>query len=59
MSLLRLWLLGSAAFVGGFLVYEYAPLLIPLGAVTVALSGLTWGIAALARAFDRRPPPEL
>jgi uncharacterized membrane protein HdeD (DUF308 family) len=53
-SLLRVWFIASAALLVGLLIYAYAPILIPLLAVTIGLGLVTAGIVRLARRFDRR-----
>ncbi len=58
MSLLRVWLTMTAAIASGFLIWNYAPILIPFAVVTVALGAITLGIRALVQRFDKRPPPD-
>ena len=57
MSLLRLWVLGSVSLLGSWLVYEYAPILMPIAFVTICLAGLTAVIVWLTRRFAK-PPAE-
>jgi hypothetical protein len=54
-TLLRLWFGGTAALILGFLVWTYAPILIPIAAVAIGLGTLTAAIVALARRFQ---PPD-
>jgi hypothetical protein len=56
LSLLKIWTFVSAGLIGSFIVWNYAPILIPFGVVGLVLAGLTRGIVALTRRYDRRPP---
>jgi hypothetical protein len=57
MTILRTWMLLTGALVGGFLVWNYVPVLLPLAAIAVVFAGLTGLIRAVVERFDRRPPP--
>jgi hypothetical protein len=52
-SLLRAWLAMTAILVVSFLVWNFAPILIPFAVVFVAVGLLTTGIRALARYAER------
>jgi hypothetical protein len=54
MSLLRVWLAGTAALLAGALVWAMAPILVPLILVFVGLGGIVALIVWLARAYERR-----
>lgn len=56
MTLFRLWMLASGLLLGGFMVYEYAPLLIPLATTAALLGGVVAGIFWLTR---RHRKPDL
>ncbi len=59
MSLLRAWLIGTAALLASVMVWAFAPILVPLFGVSAALGGLVAVIVATARAFERRRGPRL
>jgi len=54
MSLLRAWLIGTAIFLIGAMVWAFAPILVPAAMVLVGLGGLVAIIVTAARAFERR-----
>ena len=54
MSFIQLWFAGTAAIVTGFLIWNYAPILVPLLVVTAALGLLSAVIVNIARRF-RQP----
>ena len=56
MSFIRLWFIGTAVLIAGFLIWNYAPILVPLLAVTAGLGVLSAVIVSIARRFR---PPEL
>jgi hypothetical protein len=54
MSILKLWLTASAVLAGGWLVWNYAPILIPLAAVALAFGLLTFGIVRIRNMVERQ-----
>lgn len=54
MSLLRLWLIGTAVFLVSVMVWAFIPILVPLIIVLVGLGGLVILIVRTARAYERR-----
>lgn len=60
MRWLSLWFYATAAIVLGAMIFELAPILVPMLAVTVGLGVLVAGIVRAARALERRrgPPTE-
>lgn len=57
MSFIQLWFAGTAALIVGFLIWNYAPILVPLLAVTAGLGLLSGIIVAIARRFRPPEPP--
>ncbi|MBN9261391.1 MAG: hypothetical protein J0J14_11060 [Hyphomicrobium sp.] len=53
MSLLRLWLIGTAVFLASVMVWAFVPILVPLFIVFVGLGGLVTLIVRAARAYER------
>ena len=53
MSLLRVWFLVTALLVAGALIWSFAPILVPILGLTVAMGGLVAVIVALARRLER------
>lgn len=54
MSLLKVWFGVTALFVAGAMIWAFAPLLVPMLALTAAMGALVAGIVALARWIERR-----
>lgn len=54
MSLVKVWFLGTALVIAGFLVWNFAPILVPLLAVTLGLGGMVMAIVGLARHYQRK-----
>jgi hypothetical protein len=54
MSVLRLWLLATAAFIVGAMTWGFVPILVPIVMVLGGLGALVAGIVWLARALERR-----
>jgi hypothetical protein len=54
MSVLRLWLIGTAVFLVGALTWGFMPILVPIVMVLGGLGALVAVIVRLARAFERR-----
>lgn len=54
MTFLRLWLIGTAVFIVGAMIWGFAPILVPLLLVFAGLAGLVVIIVRLARALERR-----
>lgn len=54
MSLVQIWMLGTAIVVGGLMLWAFAPILIPLLLVAGGLGLVAAGIVALARCIERR-----
>lgn len=52
MTLLRIWLVGSAALLAFLLLYAYAPIVLVFLVVTAGFGLLTALIVAIARRFD-------
>lgn len=59
MSLLRVWLIGTAVVLASAVVWAFVPILVPLFGVFGALGGLVAVIVWAARAFERRRGPRL
>ena len=57
MSLLKIWFLGTALVIAGFLVWNFAPILVPVLVLTVGLGGLVAVIVGLARHYQRKREP--
>ena len=57
MQLLKVWFLVTGLFLGGALVWGYAPVLIPMTLVGLGLGGLVWGILRLVRRLEPLRPP--
>jgi uncharacterized membrane protein YuzA (DUF378 family) len=53
MTFLRLWLIGTAVFIVGAMIWGFAPILVPLLLVFVGLAALVAIIVRLARALER------
>lgn len=53
MTFLRLWLIGTAIFIVGAMIWGFAPILVPLLLVFVGLAALVAIIVRLARALER------
>jgi uncharacterized protein HemY len=53
MTFLRLWLIGTAVFIVGAMIWGFAPILVPLLLVFVGLAALVAVIVRLARALER------
>lgn len=53
MTFLRLWLIGTAVFIVGAMIWGFAPILVPLLLVFVGLAVLVAIIVRLARALER------
>lgn len=51
--LLRIWLLATVGLIGGAMVWEFVPVLIPMAAVGIVLGGVAVGMIAIARAIER------
>ena len=54
MSLIKIWFLGSAALIAGLLMWNFAPILVPVLALTIGLGGLVAVIVGLARHYQRK-----
>jgi len=54
MSLLRAWLIGTAVFLAGGMIWAFAPILVPVLGVFVGLAALVTVIVWAARSFERR-----
>ncbi len=54
MSLLRIWLIGTAVLLVGAMVWAFAPILVALALVFVGLGGLVALIVWAARAYEGR-----
>ncbi len=54
MSLIKIWFLGTALLIAGLLVWNFAPILVPVLALTIGLGGLVAAIVRLARYYQRR-----
>ena len=54
MSLLRIWLIGTALLLASAMVWAFVPILVPLLIVFVGLGGLVAIIVWTARAYERR-----
>jgi predicted PurR-regulated permease PerM len=54
LSLLRVWLWGSAAIFLSALVWTFVPILIPFAVVVAALAALTYVIRLVTRRFEAR-----
>ncbi len=59
MSLLRIWLIGTAVLLASALIWAFAPILVPAFGVFVLLGGLVVLIVSAARAIERRRGPRL
>ncbi len=53
-SIIKLWFMASAAFLGLFFLYNFVPIVLFLLAVSAMLGLITFGVVSIARAFDRR-----
>lgn len=51
---LRLWLLATALFVGSAMVWSFAPVLVPVLGLTVAIGLLAAAIVGFARWIERK-----
>ena len=63
MTMLRVWLIGSAVALASFLIWTIAPVLFLLLALAAALAGLSAVVVVLARRLERwkhggAPPPQ-
>ena len=56
-QLLRLWLIGSALFLAGALIWAFVPVLVPVLGITAGIGGLVAGIVWGARRLERRRGP--
>ena len=56
MSFLKIWLIATAVFIVGALVWGFAPILVPLVLVFVGLTVLVAAIVRIARALERWRP---
>jgi len=54
MSLIKIWFAATAALIAGVMVWNFAPILVPLLAVTIGLGGLVAVIVWLARQYQRQ-----
>ncbi len=54
MSLIKIWFLGTAVLIAGVLMWDFAPILVPVLALTIGLGGLVSVIVGLARQYQRR-----
>ncbi len=54
MSLLRIWLIATAAFIVGALTWGFAPILVPIVLVLGGLALIVVVIVRLARLVERR-----
>lgn len=54
MSLLRLWLIGTAVVLVSAMVWAFVPILVPLVMVLAGLGGLVAGIVWITRRLERR-----
>jgi hypothetical protein len=52
-TLLRLWLIGTALIGAAVLVWAFAPVLVFIGLLTVGLGALAVAVIGLARALER------
>lgn len=59
MSLLGIWLVGTAVLLAMAMVWAFAPILVPLFGVLAGLCLLVVAIVSAARAFERRRGPRL
>lgn len=53
---LRIWLLVTAGIVASALIWSFAPILVPVIALTAGIGGLVAGIVRLARRIEQRKP---
>lgn len=58
MWFIQLWFAGTAALILGFLIWNYAPILVPLLAVTIGLGVLCAVIVSIAGRFRRLGPSD-
>jgi hypothetical protein len=54
LSLLRLWLLGTALILAGLMIWAFAPVLVFLALLVVGLGIVSFASIGLARALERR-----
>ena len=54
MQLVKLWFLGSGLALAALLTWSFAPVLVPMALVALALAAVVAGIVALARVIERR-----
>ena len=52
MPILRLWFVLSGLALLGVLLYEFAPILLPMLAIAAGLGAMTWGITRIARRVE-------
>jgi hypothetical protein len=52
-TVLRVWLLGTAAFLAGAMIWAFVPVLVPIIALTVGIGGLVVVIVGFARWLER------
>lgn len=53
MNVVRLWFLATALLVAGGLIWSFAPILVPMIAITLGLGGVVVATIALAQWVDR------
>jgi hypothetical protein len=53
MQLVKFWLAGTVLIVAGALVWSFAPILVPVLGLTLAMGLVVAGIVALARSYER------
>ncbi len=54
MSLIKIWFLGTALLIAGVAMWEFAPILVPVLALTIGLGGLVAVIVGLARHYQQK-----
>jgi len=52
-TVLRVWLLATAAFLAGAMIWAFVPVLVPVIGLTVGIGGLVAVIVGLARWIER------
>jgi len=53
-GVLQLWLLATAVFLAGVLIWSFAPVLVPMLGVTIVIGGFVAIIVPFARWIERR-----
>ncbi len=52
-TVLRFWLLGTAAFLAGAMIWAFVPVLVPILGLTAGIGGLVAVIVGFARGLER------